>query len=368
MVNGKGTSKPYISFIGNSSTDVTGSMHLVRFKKYVILLDCGLIQLNDPMSSYKANREQLKKVKPREVDYVILSHLHIDHTGLLPALFAKGAQPHVYIPYGSKSILKLLWEDSMKIMQSDCLKLERKHGMKAPPFYTQEDINRALDRCIEVEYFEEYKTNPDMSFTYYPAGHITSSAQIELVLTEGNTTKRIGYTGDIGGPTLRPFTRPRKPLPFVDVLIGENTYNALTRPNKASDRAKDLEKIQTIVSEANKILIPSFSLQRTQEILRVLRELNVDIPVYLDSPLSQKICHIWEDDTFQSQVMNWANLHQINSWEESQALQNSNEHCIILSASGFLNGGRAVSHLKTLLPDPRNHIIFIGYSGENIEM
>lgn len=366
MVNGKGTSKPYISFVGNSSVDVTGSMHLVRFKKYVTLLDCGLVQLNDPMTSYKANREQLKKIKPREIDYIIVSHAHIDHSGMICALFAKGCQAHIYIPMGCKGLLKLLWADSLKIMQSDYLKLERKHGIKAPPLYSEDDINRALDRCIEVDYYSEYQINPDMTFVYHPAGHIVCSAQVELILHDNNIVKKIGYTGDIGGGTIsRPYTRPRKALPFVDILIGENTYNASTRPNKASDRAKDIEKLYSITETSNKILIPSFSLQRTQEMLRLLWELGIEVPIYLDSPLSQKICKIWDNATFQQEILTMPNLKQINSWEDSQALQNSDEHCIILSASGFLNGGRVVAHLKTVLPDRHNHIVFIGYAGEN---
>lgn len=366
MVNGKGVSKPYISFIGNSSTDVTGSMHLVRFQKYVVLLDCGLIQLNDPLTSYKSNLEQLKKIKPTQIDYIIASHCHVDHIGLIPALFARGCHAHVYVPSGSKKYLQILWQDSMKIMQSDCEKINRKHGIKASPFYTQEDIDKALVRCIEVDYYTDYTMNPEMMFQYIPAGHIIHSAQIILTLHQNNIIKRIGYTGDIGEGK-RIYTTPREDLPFVDVLIGENTYNQPTRPNKTKDRLKDLEKISTVYDQANKILIPTFSLGRTQEILSILYELNINqkTPIYLDSPLSQRISGIWDDDYFQNIVMAMPNLYFINSWDESVALQHKNEHCVILSASGFLTGGRALAHLKTLLPDRNNHVIFIGYSGEN---
>lgn len=369
MVKGKGTSKPYINFIGNSSTDVTGSMHLVRFKRYVTLLDCGLIQLNDPITSYKANLEQIKKVKPTEIDYVILSHCHVDHSGLIPALFARGCHAHVYVPVGSTSFLKLLWLDSMKIMQSDCSKMS-KHGIKASPFYDEEDINKAIDRCIEVDFHNEYKINEETTLTYYHAGHIIHSAQVYLQLKEGNVIKRIGYTGDIGGITERDYTMSRDSLPFCDLLIGENTYNIPTRPNKHRDRINDLSKIKSIISEANKILIPTFSLGRTQELLTILYKMwdwkvIDDIPVYIDSPLSQKICNIWDKDDLWNKVWHWKNLHIINDWAESVALQNRNEHCIILSASGFLSGGRVLNHLKTILPNNKNHILFVGYAGEN---
>ena len=366
MVTGKGTSKPYISFIGNSAIDVTGSMHLVRFKKYMLLLDCGLIQLNDPQTNYKANLAQLKKIKIPEIDYIILTHCHIDHSGLIPALYARGCHAHVYVPKNSKKFLRLLWEDSMKIMISDCQKINR-HGLKATPFYDMADIENALGRCIEIDFNSEYQINSDMSFQYYSAGHIIHSAQVVLTLYEGNIIKRIGYTGDIGGNNKRPFIVPKQNLPFVELLIGENTYNQPTRPGKAKDRIKDIEKIFTVESQALKILIPTFSLGRTQEILTTLYDLGLDfhVPIYLDSPLAQKICDIWDDNSFHNDVMQMQNLHIIQSWEESQVLQKKIEHCIILSASGFLNGGRAVSHLKTILPDNRNHILFCGFSGEN---
>lgn len=366
MVKGKGTSKPYVSFIGNSSIDVTGSMHLVRFKKYVTLLDCGMIQLNDPLSSYKANVAQLKKVKPQDIDYIIISHLHIDHTGLVPAMYFKGCQAHTYVPLGTKPYLKLLWEDSLKIMQQDCDKINHKHGLKLSPLYDEQAIERTLNRCIEVDYYNEYNINEDMSFEYYPAGHIIHSAQIVLTLNKGFIKKRIGYTGDINEGK-RVYTEPRTDLPFVDLLIGENTYNQPTRPNKIKDRNKDIEKIFTISEQSNKILIPTFSLGRTQEILTLLYDMAIDtdMSIYLDSPLAQKICDIWDNEVFQNEIMKMPNLHLINSWTESQVLQNENKHCIVLAGSGFLTAGRSLPHLKTLLPNKNNHVIFCGFSGEN---
>ena len=147
----KGTAKPYIKCIGYSANDVTGSCYQVRFKKYNILLDCGLIQGYDIVTDYKLNQKQLKKIKPKEIDYIILSHLHSDHSALLPALYARGCQAHLYAPYGSKILLRLLWEDSLKIMIQDCTKLQNA-GYKASPFYSQEDIEKALNRDIAVSY------------------------------------------------------------------------------------------------------------------------------------------------------------------------------------------------------------------------
>ena len=371
MIKGNGTSKPYLHMIGNSSIDVTGSMHHLRFKKYSLLLDAGMIQGGDLVANYLANKDQLKKIKPREIDYIILSHIHIDHSGLIPALFAKGCNAHVYVPQGTIPFLKLLWEDSLKIHASDCQKIEAKHGRKASLYYSADDISKALMRCIEVDFNKPYKINDCISFTYYPAGHIINSAQVMIELKEGNITKRVGYTGDIGGDTSRPYIDDKQSLPFVDVLIGENTYNSPTRPNSIKDRPKDEEKLLSIINEYNKILIPTFSLGRTQEILTVLYNLwdkNVLdglISVYLDSPLASKINTIWPDSYKWDKVSHWDNLHIIDSWESSVALQESNAHCVIISASGFLQGGRIMNHLKTALPHSNNHLIFVGYAGDN---
>ena len=367
--NQKGTAKPYVKFISGSATGVTGSAHLVRFKNYGILLDCGLEQGHDIMTDYQANKDFLHKIRVKDIQYIILSHCHVDHSGLIPALFAKGCQAHVYVPTGSIPLLRLLWADSLKIHQSDCLKLQKKHGRKFAPFFTEDDVDTALRRCIEINFNEEIALNQDVKFEYLSAGHILYSAQIYLELHQGYQIYRVGYTGDIGGFTPRPFTAPRQSMPFCDLTIGECTYNTPTRPNSVKDRPKDIEKIISVVNESHKILFPCFSLQRTQELLLnlyMLWEMKdlPDIPVYLDSPLAIKICNMWPDIELWDEVMNWKNLKFVNEITDSKSLQMSNEHCIIVSASGFLNGGRVLNHLTTVLPNENNTIMFIGYAGE----
>ena len=367
--NQKGTAKPYVKFISGSATGVTGSAHLVRFKNYGILLDCGLEQGHDIMTDYQANKDFLHKIRVKDIQYIILSHCHVDHSGLIPALFAKGCKAHVYVPTGSIPLLRLLWADSLKIHQSDCLKLQKKHGRKFAPFFTEDDIDTALGRCIEIGFNEETALNQDVKFEYLSAGHIIYSAQIYLELHQGYQIYRVGYTGDIGGFTPRPFVLSRQSMPFCDLTIGECTYNTPTRPNSVKDRPKDVEKIISVVNESHKILFPCFSLQRTQELLLnlyMLWEMKdlPDIPVYLDSPLAIKICNMWPDVELWDDVMNWKNLKFISEVTDSKALQMSNEHCIIVSASGFLNGGRVLNHLTTVLPNQNNTIMFIGYAGE----
>lgn len=370
MIN-KGVKKPSVSFIGNSATDVTGSAYLVKFKKYQTLLDFGLVQGGDIMTNYKANQEQIKKVRPKEIQYILLSHQHQDHGGLIPALFAKGCQAHIYVPFGSIPFLRLLWLDSLKIMQADCLKLQKKHGIKATPFYTEEDVEKAVWRCVDVASNIPYSITNDIKFTYYPAGHILYAQQILLELKEGSVIKRVGFTGDIGGTTPRPYIESRQTLPFCNILIGENTYNQPSRVNNTRDREQDEDKIVNIVDSSHRILFPCFSLGRTQELITVLYDLwnecklPAHIPIYLDSPLAIKFCDLWPEYPKWTTIMNWKNLHFIKDYQDSIELQMSSERCVVIAASGFLQGGRIVSHLKTALPDEHNHLCFIGYSGEN---
>lgn len=357
-----------INFIGNSSTDVTGSCHQIKFKNYNILLDAGLIQTNNIVTDYKANRDFVKKIKPKEVHYIIISHLHADHCALLPPLYAKGCQAHIYIPSGSLPIMKLMLEDSTKIMQQDSDKLTRKHGIKAPPLATLQDVEKVLDRCIEVCYNLPMQIAEGVNFTYYPAGHIIHSAQIYLELKEGYVTKRVGYTGDIGSLDEHVSVEPRQNLPFCNVLIGEATYCQEGRNYSIKkDRWFDRQMMVSAIKDYNKILIPVFSLQRTEDVLHELYQLddnNGTIPtVYLDAPLASKIFSAWDGDI--QYLKDWDKLEIINDYPQSQALQLSNEHCVIVSSSGMLTAGRALSHLKTILPNSKNCVLFCGYSSDS---
>lgn len=361
----KSVSKPFVSFMSNASHDVTGSAHVLKFKQYTMLLDCGWIQQSDILSDYKANREQVANLKPRTIQYVCVSHLNLDHHGAIPAMIAKGMNAHIFVPTGSIPFLRLMWEDSLRIMQGDCEKIHRHHGIKAPPLYDERDIENAINRCIEVDIHTPYHINQDMTLTYFNAGHIYNSCQMLIELHDGPIVKRVMYSGDIGSPTHRPFVAPRENPGFADLAICEATYSAKGRVNSIKDRDKDIAKIKSIVSESNKILMATFSLDRCQSLLSILYNNGImdEIPVVLDSPLASKFCALWPDVDGWPKPMEKVKV--ITDPIESKELQMSNRHMLILASSGTLSGGRAVSHLKTLLPDPRNHLIFTGYTQEN---
>jgi len=333
-------------------------------------MDCGLYQEGDIATNYKVNLELLNKLHVKEVDYIILSHNHGDHSCLVPALYARGCQAHLIVPKGSTPFLKLLWEDSMKIMVQDCQKLSSK-GVKAAPFYTQEDIDVALNRIIEVDRKGPYHLTPNIVLHYCPANHIINACQIHLEFIDGYVSHKLAYTGDIGGELPQHYVKARETLPYANVLLSECTYNQPGRENKAYDRDKDIQKIEAVVRDSHRVLIPCFSLGRTQTMLTLLYEmwcdgkLPHDIKVVLDSPLAQHICNVWPMEAPWSDVMAWNNLHMVESWEESQMLMEGRQSMVVLSASGFLTGGRVMEWLKYILPDSRNTILFCGYSGAN---
>lgn len=367
MIKGKGVLKPYVKCIGHSAIGVTQSCYYVRYQKFAILLDTGIYQEADVLTNYKTNKDFLKKIKAREIDYVILNHVHQDHCGMVPALYAKGCQAHLIVPKGSKPFLKLLWQDSLKILQSDCLKITNKHGIPASPFYTEEDIDNTLNRIIEVD--REMILTQGLKLNYYGANHIIHAKQLVLTMGEGCHVKRLGFTGDIGGKETSLYTDARETLPMVDVLLSENTYNQPKRINKAYDRQKDLEKLETIINERHRVLIPCFSLSRTQIMITVLKQLYDEgkiqnIPVVIDSPLAQKICNIWPGKDWE-EVMKWKNLVFLNDMEETYSWQKNGQPCVIISASGFLSGGKILNWLQAELPNKTTHICFCGYSGEN---
>jgi len=366
----RSTSKPYVKTIGNSATEVTGSCHLVRYLKYALLLDCGLVQGHDIATDYKLNSELVKKVKADTIDYIILTHLNSDHCCLTPALYAQGCHAHLYVPKGSTPFLQLMWKDTAKIMEQDCEKMNRK-GAHTKPLYTELDIKTALNRIVECDIHTEIQIAPEIKFVYYPANHIIHACQIYLTIQDGYVLHRLGYTGDIGGNKFDYFTDKRESLPYVNVLLGESTYCSPKRPNKYYDREKDEKKIEAVIRDSRKVLIPCFSLHRTQIMLTTLytmwkaKKLPKDVKIYLDSPLAQRICDIWPVNTLWDNVKTWENFEYIKLWTDSITKRVQDELCVVLAASGFLQNGRVVPWLENILPDGRNTILFCGYSGEN---
>lgn len=368
----------YYKAVGHNSHDVTGSANLIRFGKYTILLDYGMYQTNDTLGDYKVNKVRHKDIKPKEIDYIFLSHIHNDHCGLLPTLYKDGCTAPILTPVKSKLLLKLMLLDSVNIMEKDCERYNKRHDVSMVPLFDENDVYNTLKYVVECPFGQDIITNQAFKFRFLPANHIVNAAQIILELHDGNVIRKVGYTGDIGSPTTKKlFTNEFEPIQQVDLLIGECTYSNSTRVHKKKDRAKDIEKIKTVVAEAirdhGKVLIPVFSLNRLEDMVSVLYDIyheeGLKIPVIVDTPLGQNIAKIWhqsidKDIDYWNEVWHWENLQKPESYKESKAWQDTSGPMIIVSSGGMLTAGRAVGWAQHLLPHGNNHIVFCGFSSE----
>lgn len=370
-----------VEFLGKSSNEVTQSIYKISMNDYTLLLDYGLYQCQDPVDNYKINHTRIKGIKPKEINYIFISHANIDHVGALPFLYRNGCTATTYIAKGNYDLLKIMLADSFKIMETEAIKLSNKHHIKASSLYNEEDIAACLSHIQECDFNQKIQVNDDISVEFISAHHIINSAQILLQLNNNGVIKRITYTGDIGSPVIpKPYILPFKAPDFCDLLIGECTYSGDARNHHVRDRAKDLEKIETIVNTTcienkGKVLFPVFSLDRLQSILTMLYQLyssNPDfkIDIVIDTPLGIKITDLWEDilqidNQLWSEVINWKNIKYAKTWEDSLCCQHSQDPMIILASSGMCTNGRSVAWVKNLLPGSKNFICFCGFSSED---
>lgn len=368
-----------VKFCGGNAWDVTGSMIYIETPHRKILLECGLWQsTGSTLENWKINTKKFD-FKPSKLDYVFSCDRHVDHTGLIPRLYASGATCPIIAPRGSKPIAEILMRDSARIIAGDAASLSDKLGREYTPFYLDSDVDTALGHW--TEYGDEVITLDEfIKFRFTPSGHIPFARQLELWITEGNATKKIVYTSDLGNIHLpKPYTKPFKSVfgQRADIVIAESTYAREEKIANKAMRKKDLEKLrmvieQTCVERQRRILIPSFALARTQEIATVLYDLfskeDFNIPVYIDSPMGQNIsrayCDVLEGEELEKwkSVLAWKNIHFIGDYIESRELRDSEKPCIVIASSGFMVAGRSVAWCANLLPHTNDRIVTIGYA------
>lgn len=373
----KNLGKSYIECIGQSCYDVTGSSYLLKFLGHTGLIEYGLFQSNRLLEDYKINKIKPKSLKPKEIDFILLCQVHADHSCKIPSLYSLGCTAPIYAPLGSKDLLKLLWEDSAKIMEQDAEKINRLYGIKASPLFTHDEITNALNYIVEIPIGEKFKINKNISFKFYEANHVLHATQVSFELFDGIKTTVVNYTSDIGSPNIsRPYLPNFETLPKCEIMIGECTYSAVGRNHKLKDRDKDIQKIKTVVQEAienkSRILFPTFSFDRLETLLTTLYEIydgDCPLPIIIDSPLGCKIASVWEnnltcDEDLWDEVYRWKNVKWISDWNISTQFHNDLTPRIIISSSGMLNSGRSLSYLKYILPKSNDTIMFCGYSAE----
>jgi len=369
-----------IAFHGAAKT-VTGSKHLITLKNGTkILLDCGLFQ------GRGTDSDTLNKhfgFVPTEVDYVILSHAHIDHTGLLPLLVKQGFRGKIICTPATRDLCKILLLDSAHIQESDTHYLNKnllKQGKKTvDPLYTIEDAYLALSLFRTVKYQTEFEVCKGVKLLYTDTGHIIGSAAVHLDIMENGKLTRISFSGDVGRYGDLILKSPER-FRQADYILLESTYgDEIHEKIKSTEEMLDRVIQETCVQRGGKVIIPAFSVGRTQELLYHLNNLSLHhklprIPVYVDSPLSEKATlvvksHPWGFNESVQEVMksdddpfDFPGLHFVEDAEESKSLNFRKEPCIIISASGMAEAGRVKHHIKNNIEDSKNTILLVGYS------
>ena len=378
----KSKSKIQINFVGESANDVTGSCVHIKTPNRQILLECGSFQsCGSTLENYKVNNKHFD-FKAKDIDYVFLMHNHIDHIGLAPKLYKNGCNAQIITPNGSKQIAEILLRDSAHIMDTDALELSNKFKRDYFPIYTDSDVDRCLYHYTEYPIGETIQLDEYIKFRFIPSGHILNSAQLELWITEGNVTKKIGYTSDLGNTHIKKYyTNEFKPIKKCDVLIGETTYAREERISNQKMRNKDLEKLeavirQTCVEDGARVLIPVFANDRCQNILTYIYDIfsgdeNFDIPILIDSPMASKICRTYrelldgEDAEKWNKVLAWKNVHFVEDSMESRDWRDSNRPVVVLASSGMMVRGRSTAWAHNMLPRTYDRIIFCGFAAQD---
>ncbi|HSO31737.1 MAG TPA: MBL fold metallo-hydrolase [Labilithrix sp.] len=373
----------HIDFIGAAQT-VTGSKHLIRTKHANVLLDCGMFQGRRRES---AERNKNLGFDPAALDAVVLSHAHIDHSGTLPLLVKQGFQGPIYTTPATRDLCAVMLEDSAIIQAADARyinkAIDRDHAdmEHVEPIYSVDDVVRTLQQVIAVPYHRWMTIARGVKIMFHDAGHVLGSAVTALDIDDDDTKKRIVYTGDLGRKNM-PILRDPEVVDGADMLIIESTYgDRLHEPIDAMDDALAAVLARTY-QRGGKVIIPSFALERAQEVLYAIRGLRKQgrmppMPVYVDSPLTVKItdifklhpeCYDAETRTLlqgKDSPFEFDGLHYISDTEDSKALDASKEASVIISASGMCEGGRVVHHLKATIEDDKNTICIVGFQAQH---
>lgn len=371
-----------IQFIGAAQT-VTGSMHFIKTKQAKFLLDCGLYQ-GKRKEAFEMNRT-FNYFNPAEIDFVILSHAHIDHAGNLPSLVKKGFKGKIFSTFATRDLSVVILQDSAHIQEKDVEfvnKRRKRHGKNLfEPLYLQEDALETLKHFIGINYHQSYQISDGITLTFYDAGHILGSTIVHLTIKEDEKIYNLAFSGDLGRPNL-PILKDPERIPNVDYFICESTYGGRMHQNPLSSEDTLASVVRKAISNKSKIIIPAFSVGRTQEIVYALHRIFDNnkaprIPVYVDSPLAVNATDVFRlhPECFDTETneflqknedpFGFSRLTYIISSDESKKLNSINGPCIIISSSGMCEAGRVLHHLANNIENPNSIILMVGYSAEN---
>ncbi len=368
-----------VQFLGAAKT-VTGSCYMIEACGKRFCVDCGMHQGNKAIE--QRNRD-VKPYQPENIDFVLITHAHIDHSGLLPLLAKNGFDKPVYCTKATSDLLEIMLQDSAHIQEMEAQWEAKKYdrrGLKNPPaaLYTVEDAQKAPTLFQAVDYHKTFEPAPGIRVTYYDAGHILGSGSLRLEAEEDGKTTSMIFSGDIGRPQSLIVRDPENP-PRADYVFMESTYGDRNHKNESTSTEELAEAVAYSHARGEKVIIPAFAVERTQEVLYCLHMLNSqgklpeDMPVFVDSPLAIRATEIFErnrelfdedakallgsgDDPF-----SLPNLHYTLSTAESQAINEISGPAIVISASGMCNAGRIKHHLKHNIWRPGASVVFVGY-------
>jgi len=368
-----------ITFYG-AAKEVTGSKHLLQFRGKNVLLDCGMFQGHRREAE---NKNRHFPFKATSIDAVILSHAHLDHCGSLPTLYLQGFRGPVFCTPATKEVAELIMLDSAHIQQSDNAHIAQVKNITEPdaPLYSQKEVYGVLKQFVTVPYHQDFSIAKHLVGYFKDAGHILGSAQIELTCKDIFSTRRLGFTGDLGRNKM-PILKDPEQMTDIDFFITESTYG--NRLHENFDEAKRILKKYVIeaVARKAKMIVPSFALGRTQEMVYILHQL-IDageiprFPIYVDSPLAINITDVFkahpecfDKETFETfsasdNPFGFRNLTYTRTTAESIALNNKKGPMMVISAAGMCEAGRIRHHLKSSVEDRNNMIIVTGFMAKN---
>lgn len=373
----------HLSFLGAAEM-VTGSNYLLKTNKHNILIDCGLFQGNKEME--KLNFKDFP-YDPADIDILLLTHAHIDHSGRIPKLVKDGFKGRIISTKATFDLSEVMLLDSAKIQEYDAEwenKKRKRSGLEPiEPLYTTEDAEQSFKYFETYLYGQKIDINGEISFKFRDAGHILGSSILEIWVTEDEKTIKLVFSGDLGMPG-RPIIGEPEYIDYADYLIMESTYGDRNHPPLKENAGKLIEIIKKTVLRGGSVIIPSFAVGRTQGLIYELNhyyeynevEEYMKIPVYIDSPMAVTATEVFQKNSgvFNSKTQDlilkgdnpfrFENLKYIKSTEESIALNKADYPKVIISASGMATAGRIRHHLKHNLWNPKNSLVFVGYQAE----
>lgn len=368
-----------ITFLGAAGT-VTGSKYLVEVEGKKLLVDCGLFQ---GLKELRQRNWDNLPIDPTSIDWVVLTHAHIDHTGYLPRLVRTGYRGPIYANPATRELCGLLLPDSAHLQEEDARYIAKKgYSQHKPPLplYTVDEANRALEQFKDIPRTQPFTISPQFSVRGHDAGHILGSSWLELTITENGQQMLVVFSGDLGRYDQPILNDPESPA-RADFLLCESTYGDRDHPSgSVADELADA--VNDTAQRGGAVVIPSFAVGRTQTLMYYLRQLESAqriprLPVFVDSPMAINVTGLYEnhhedhdleftqaESNGNGDPLNVHEVHMTRTVEESKKINSVRTPCIIISASGMATGGRILHHLKQRLPDSRNTVLLVGYQAE----